>query len=272
MASHKKPYTGYSLTRSWFDFAASNYGKVSPTDGILFLYIVDVCNGLNWKPQFGLRTNAAMEAIGVKNWRTYKKSLDNLIEWKFIEMIKPSTNQNTANVVAIVWNTEADAVASTEADAIVQQEQIQQQVSSAVDVDKQKNHEPEKPSKPETLETNKPFLQSGEKSTSDLKESESKESRVSFEPPLSKKETTEAVDVQTLNWGSDWPSPILESAKDFIQSRSETKHPMTAIQIKTMASGIERFLAEGGDEFALLSNIDSAIIGGHQTFFFPKLD
>lgn len=271
MVTHKKTPTGYSLTRDWFNFAASNYGKVSPTDGILFLYIVELCNRVGWKPVFGLPTDRTMQAIGVKNWRTYKKSIDNLVQWGFIEVVEKAVNQETATRVAIVWNTEADTVAGTEAETTAQQERIQQQSRGAVDIDKQENLKPEKPSNLETSETGETFFPPNEKSPHYPDDSGKRESRVSAEPPLSKKETTVAVDVQTLNLVSDWPSPILESAKDFIQSRSETKNPMTAAQIRTMVNGIERFLAEEGDEFALLSNIDSAIIGGHQTFFFPKL-
>lgn len=271
MVTHKKTPTGYSLTRDWFNFAADNYGKVSPTDGILFLYIVDLCNRLNWKPQFGIPTTGAMEAIGVKSWRAYNKALHNLIEFGFIRMVQASSNQYTANIIAIenksVALSEAEALALT----IAQQEHEQQQGSSTAGIDKPKNLEPEKPSNLETSETGETFFSPNEKSPHSSDDSGKKESRVSTEPHLSKKETTGAVDVQTPNWGSDWSIEIVEGVNAFFMSRHNRKSPMTQDQIEAMSRMIDRYVIEGGEDFPLLSNIDTAIIGGHQTVFIPKL-
>lgn len=271
MVTHKKTPTGYSLTRDWFNFAANNYGKVSPTDGILFLYIVDLCNRLNWKPQFGIPTTGAMEAIGVKSWRAYNKALHNLIEFGFIRMVQASSNQYTANIIAIenksVALSEAEALALT----IAQQEHEQQQGSSTADVDKPKNLEPEKPSNLETSETGETFLPKNEKSPHHSDDSGKKESRVSAEPLLSKKETTEVVDVQTPNWGSGWPHEIIDGANAFFMSRHNRKAPMDQDQVEAMSRMIDRHVAENGDDYALLSNIDTAIVGGYQAVLMPKL-
>jgi hypothetical protein len=48
-----------------------------------------------------------MEAIGVKNWRTYAAGLHELVEFGFIEMVEISKNQYSSNIIAIVKNTKA---------------------------------------------------------------------------------------------------------------------------------------------------------------------
>ena len=271
MVTHKKTPTGYSLTRDWFNFAANNYGKVSPTDGILFLYIVDLCNRLNWKPQFGIPTTGAMEAIGVKSWRAYNKALHNLIEFGFIRMVQPSTNQYTANIIAIdnksVAPSEAEALALT----IAQQEHGQQQCSNTADIDKPKNLEPEKPSNLETLETGGTFLQSGEKSPPHSNDSAKRDSTDSIEQQKENKGSAWAINVLTSKFQSEWSPEVMEAAIDFIECRDESNNPIKTKQLDKMAEIIDGYLNEGGDEFALVSNIGTASIAGHATFFVPKI-
>jgi hypothetical protein len=48
-----------------------------------------------------------MEAVGIKNWRTYSKALNELVEFGFVEMVEISKNQYSSNIIAIVKNTEA---------------------------------------------------------------------------------------------------------------------------------------------------------------------
>lgn len=48
-----------------------------------------------------------MEAIGVKNWRTYSAGLNDLVEFGFIKMIETSKNQYSSNIIAIVNFTKA---------------------------------------------------------------------------------------------------------------------------------------------------------------------
>ena len=92
---------GYDLSRQWFDFAFENPSKITPSHGILYFYIIEHCNRLGWKKEFGLPTTMAKEAIGIKSYNTYKKVLDDLIEWGFITMIEKSKNQYSANIVAL---------------------------------------------------------------------------------------------------------------------------------------------------------------------------
>jgi hypothetical protein len=48
-----------------------------------------------------------MEALGIKNWRTYSKGLNDLVDFGFIKMIEISKNQYSSNIIAIVQNTKA---------------------------------------------------------------------------------------------------------------------------------------------------------------------
>lgn len=93
--------TGYELSRTWFDWAFENPDKISPNHGILYFFCIEQCNRLGWKEKFGLPASLAMEAIGIKSYNTYKKTLNELIEWGFITMIQKSENQYKSNIIAL---------------------------------------------------------------------------------------------------------------------------------------------------------------------------
>jgi hypothetical protein len=92
---------GYELSRGWFDFAFVNPDKITPVHGVLYLFIVEHCNRMGWKEKFGLPTTMAKEAIGVRSYNTYKKALDDLVEWGFVIMVERSKNQFSSNIVAL---------------------------------------------------------------------------------------------------------------------------------------------------------------------------
>jgi hypothetical protein len=104
--------SGYALTKRWFDFALNNPDLINPTHGILWIWIVEHNNTLGWKEKFGLPTIYSMGAIGVRNYKTYKKTLDDLVKWGFIQIISKSVNQHTSCVVALVKNTKTDTEAN----------------------------------------------------------------------------------------------------------------------------------------------------------------
>lgn len=93
--------SGYELSRNWFDFCFENPEKAKPNHTALYFFIVEHCNRLGWKSKFGLPTTMAMEAIGIKSYNTYKKTLDDLIEFGFIDMIEKSKNQYSSNIIAL---------------------------------------------------------------------------------------------------------------------------------------------------------------------------
>lgn len=97
----------YKLSRSWFDFAFENPDMIAPIHTAIYFFAIEHCNRLGWKEKFGFPTSMAMDAIGVKNYKTYIKALNELVEWGFITMVEKSKNQYSANIVALVKNTKA---------------------------------------------------------------------------------------------------------------------------------------------------------------------
>ena len=92
---------GYQLSRNWFDWCFENPEKIKPNHTALYFFAVEHCNRLGWKKKFGMPTTMAMEAIGIKSYNTYINTLNDLVEWGFIEMIQRSKNQYSANIVAL---------------------------------------------------------------------------------------------------------------------------------------------------------------------------
>lgn len=75
----------------------------------------------------------AKDAIGIKNYKTYSKTFEDLIEWGFIRLLQRSKNQYSSNIIAIVKNTKAHTKALSKAT----QKHSQKQVHGIVGIDKQ---------------------------------------------------------------------------------------------------------------------------------------
>lgn len=105
----------YELSRAFFDWSFENPEKITPTHVAMYFFIIEHCNRLGWKEKFGLPTTMVKEAIGIKNFRTYTNTLNELVEWGFIIMIEKSKNQYSSNIIAIAKNTIARAKAPTKA-------------------------------------------------------------------------------------------------------------------------------------------------------------
>lgn len=129
---------GYELSRNWFDFCFENTGIVTPTHTALYFFSIEHCNRLGWKEKFGMPTSMSMDAIGVKNWRTYSKAFDDIVEWGFWQLVEKSKNQYSATVIAIVKNTQPNTKALTKAI----HKHVQKQSSSIAVIDKPINLEP----------------------------------------------------------------------------------------------------------------------------------
>jgi len=93
---------GYNLTRAWYDFKFDNVGKVKAVHSDMYFYIIDLWNRLGQKDSFGLPTSVTMEALGINSYNTFKKVLDDLIEFNFIVLISESKNQHSSKVIALV--------------------------------------------------------------------------------------------------------------------------------------------------------------------------
>jgi hypothetical protein len=92
---------GYDLSRKWFDWSFENPERINPNHTALYFFIIEHCNRLGWKEKFGLPTTMAKEAIGIRSYNTYINTLNDLVEFGFINLIEKSKNQYSSNIVAI---------------------------------------------------------------------------------------------------------------------------------------------------------------------------
>lgn len=133
--------TGYELSRDFFDWCFENPDLIRPIHVAIYMFAIEHCNRLGWKPKFGFPTQMTMDAIGIKNWRTYITAFNDLCDWGFFNLIEKSKNQYSANVIAIVKNTKATTKALSKAS----QKHLQKQVNSTVGIDKLYNNITNKP-------------------------------------------------------------------------------------------------------------------------------
>jgi hypothetical protein len=101
----------YELSRNWFNFCFDNPELIRPIHTAIYFFAIEHCNRLGWKSKFGFPSQMVMEAIGVKNWKTYSKALNEIVDFGFIKMIEVSKNQYSSNIIAIVKNTKASTKA-----------------------------------------------------------------------------------------------------------------------------------------------------------------
>ncbi|MEP2448201.1 MAG: hypothetical protein ABJI69_13290 [Balneola sp.] len=106
-----KELTGYDLSRQWFDFTFENPDLVKPNHTAMYFFAIEHCNRLGWKEKFGFPSTMAMEAMGIKSYNTYKKTLDDIVDWGFFKMVERSKNQYSSNVIALSKNNKASGKA-----------------------------------------------------------------------------------------------------------------------------------------------------------------
>ena len=92
---------GYNLIRNWYNFKFDNPSKAKAIHSDMFCYLVDLWNRLGQKKEFGLPTSVTMEALGIGSYNTYKKTLNDLLEFGFIKLIADSKNQHQSKIVAL---------------------------------------------------------------------------------------------------------------------------------------------------------------------------
>lgn len=106
---------GYELSRDWFNFCFENTDIINPNHSALYFFCIEHCNRMGWKQKFGLPMEIAKDAIGIKNYRTYANTFNDLVSWGFIKIIQKSKNQYSANVIALVRNAKAQSKALSKA-------------------------------------------------------------------------------------------------------------------------------------------------------------
>jgi hypothetical protein len=126
----------YELSRIFFDWSYENPEKVNPNHIALYFFIIEHNNRLGWKPKFGLPMQMAMDAIGIKNYRTWANTFNDLVNYGFIEVFQKSKNQYSANIIGIVKNTKSTTKALSKATQNHNQKHSQSQVHDIVGIDK----------------------------------------------------------------------------------------------------------------------------------------
>lgn len=125
----------YSLSRNFWDYSFENPDKLKPNHAAIYFFAIEHCNRLGWKDKFGLPTTMVMEAVGIKNYKTYHSALMDLVEIGFINLIEKSKNQYSANVIALVKFTKANTKALTKALSKHDTKHIPKQVQSTASID-----------------------------------------------------------------------------------------------------------------------------------------
>ena len=92
---------GYRLSSNWYRWCFENSEKIRPNHSALYFFCIELANKLGWKERFGLPTSLAMEAIGMRSYNTYIKTLNDLIEFGFIILKEKSKNQFSSNIIAL---------------------------------------------------------------------------------------------------------------------------------------------------------------------------
>jgi hypothetical protein len=93
--------TGYELSRNWFDWCFENPEKISPNHTALYFFICEHSNRMGGKTKFGLPTTMAKDAIGIRSYNTYIKTLNDLVDFGFIVLVERSKNQYSSNIIAL---------------------------------------------------------------------------------------------------------------------------------------------------------------------------
>ena len=143
-----KKFTGYELSRQWFEFCFNNSDLINSNHSAIYFFAIELCNQLGWKDKFGFPSSMAKEATGIKSYKTYSKNLNDLVRWGFIKMVQKSQNQYTANIIGLVLITTASTTASTTALTTASLGQVTQQVNSKDTVYKLQTKEKKETKKP----------------------------------------------------------------------------------------------------------------------------
>jgi len=106
---------GYNLIRDWYNFKFENPSKVKAIHSDFYCYLIDRWNRLGQKNEFGLPTSVTMESLGIGSYNTYKKTLNDLIDFGFIKVVSESKNQHQSKVIALSKNDKATDKALDEA-------------------------------------------------------------------------------------------------------------------------------------------------------------
>ena len=131
----------FALSRRWFDFCFKNPELIRPSHTAIYFFAIEHCNRMGWKRKYGFPTTMVMEAVGIKSYTTYKQTLDELVNWGFIQMVERTKNQFSSNIIALSFFDEAYVKATDEALDKALLKHASKQHQSIVSIDIQDNKE-----------------------------------------------------------------------------------------------------------------------------------
>lgn len=114
----------YDLMKDWFNFCFENPDKINSNHSAMYFFMIEHCNRMGWKKKFGLPMQMTMDAIGIKNYKTFSRTFKDLISWGFIILYQKSSNQYSANVIGLVKTTKASTNALSKASLKHSQKQV----------------------------------------------------------------------------------------------------------------------------------------------------
>ena len=92
---------GYEITKSIFSFSSEN-PKVKSNHISTFIYFGEISNECNWVPLIEISREKLLKIAGIGTQRTYKKILDDLVDWNAVKVHYYSSNQfNPYDVIEI---------------------------------------------------------------------------------------------------------------------------------------------------------------------------
>ena len=98
----------YNLSRNFWNFSFDNPEKIKPNHIAMYFFAIEHCNRLGWKEKFGFPTTMVMDAISIKSYNTFIKTLNELVDFGFIKIIEKSKNQYSSNIIALSKFNKAD--------------------------------------------------------------------------------------------------------------------------------------------------------------------
>ena len=135
-------HNSFKLSKAWFEFAYENDCK--PYHTALYFYMINKANLSGWKEKVDIHTDIAMSSTGIGAHKTYKKALEDLNDWGFIDWVYRARNQHKCNQVTLKRFehkfkalTRANAICfehNTKADAKQVPKQVQSKYQSRCDV------------------------------------------------------------------------------------------------------------------------------------------
>lgn len=99
---------GYSASRAYFNWAIGHPREASTSMGLLYLYLVEICNRLGWRDTFGITSGECRSAISVSSYNTYQDALHRLVEFGFVEIVERAKNQYSPTIIRLIKKEDQD--------------------------------------------------------------------------------------------------------------------------------------------------------------------